>query len=200
VSCVWNVRFLVGLNVWLGLQRSWSCRILTFRKLIQNRNSWFIGACWNIKKKLLFTQWRASVRRRMYTIYSVSTSVAGHTKTVKPLKFEVSTACTLVSESMISTLSHHILAFGLRADSTDFLTEPVLWAFRLFVFLFFLFYFITLLFFFGSVRQIKLAIRQLSGARNITQHCWILVTISFHLIHETDWDSLRQTQKKRQLA
>jgi len=50
--------------------------------------------------------------------------------------------------------------FHFRTDSTDFLTGPFLLSSSVFVSSFFI-----TLFLFGSVRQIKLAVRQLLGAR-----------------------------------
>ena len=73
------------------------------------------------------------------------------------------------SNCLVHNLSHHRLPSGLRTDSTDFTTGPVdfttgpfLLSISVFVFSFF-----VTVFLFGSVRQIKLAIRQLLGTAHV---------------------------------
>jgi len=63
-------------------------------------------------------------------------------------------------ENSFTNLSHHRLLSSLRTDSTEFMTGPFLLSISVFCF-----YFLHYSFLFGSVRQIKLATRQLLGAR-----------------------------------
>jgi len=60
-----------------------------------------------------------------------------------------------------TNLSHHRLPSSLRTDSADFTTGPFLLSIPVLC----LFYFLHYSFLFGSVRQTKLATRQLLGAR-----------------------------------
>jgi len=76
----------------------------------------------------------------------------------------------------LTNLSHHRLPSSPRTESTDFKTGPFLLSISDFCFIFFI-----ALFAFGSVRQIKLAIRQLLGAR---KH-----SVSYRIYHLTSPDS-----------
>ena len=70
----------------------------------------------------------------------------------------------IVIPTSFTNHSHHRLPSSLRTDSTDFTTRP----FLLSISVFFVFIFFIILFLIGSVRQIKLATRQLLSAHQYT--------------------------------
>ena len=82
-----------------------------------------------------------------------------------------------VTQTPICT--HHRLSSGLRTDSRDFMTRPFLLSISVFVFSFLHYFFV----FFGSVRQIKLATRQLLGARKYSLSYRIVVDVFYRPKH-----------------
>ena len=68
--------------------------------------------------------------------------------------------CRRIVQTYLSDMCCLLTLHSAKTDSTDLMTGPFLLSIS-----FFCFYFLYYSFLFGSVRQIKLATRQLSGAR-----------------------------------